>query len=99
MWAFPSTGLPPVFYTDHSGRVTSNPLLDQLPSYQSLLYRRKSSSAATKRRNPRSPLTSSGSWKWSGNTFRKKEEKHRSQTEVRPIRELAKPMGEKRRDK
>uniref|UniRef100_A0A669CUU7 Transmembrane channel-like protein n=1 Tax=Oreochromis niloticus TaxID=8128 RepID=A0A669CUU7_ORENI len=26
---------------DHSGRISSNPLLDQLPSYQSLLYRRK----------------------------------------------------------
>ncbi|KAF3843974.1 hypothetical protein F7725_016022 [Dissostichus mawsoni] len=54
-----------VFYTDRSGRVSSNPLLDQLPSYQSLLYRRKSSTAGTKRRSSsRGRIGSSGSGKW-----------------------------------
>uniref|UniRef100_A0A3B3ZVZ5 Transmembrane channel-like protein n=1 Tax=Periophthalmus magnuspinnatus TaxID=409849 RepID=A0A3B3ZVZ5_9GOBI len=54
-----------VFFTDRSGRVTSNPLLDQLPSYQSLLYRRKSSSSGSKRRSSsRGRMGSSGSGKW-----------------------------------
>nr|XP_020498466.1 LOW QUALITY PROTEIN: nodal modulator 1-like [Labrus bergylta] len=88
-----------VFYTDRSGRVTSNPLLDQLPSYQSLLYRRKSSlTAGSKRRgSSRSRLGSSGSGKWGISTFKRREEKLKSPTEQRPIRELAKTMAEKRR--
>ncbi|XP_040003250.1 transmembrane channel-like protein 7 [Xiphias gladius] len=89
-----------VFYTDHSGRVTSNPLLDQLPSYQSLLYRRKSSTGGTKRRSSsRARLGSSGSGKWGVSTVSRQEEKHKGQTEQRPIRELTKTMAEKRRDK
>eukprot|EP00064_Thunnus_orientalis_P006828 superscaffoldBa00000729_g6847 len=89
-----------VFYTDRSGRVTSNLLLDQLPSYQSLLYRRKSSTGATKRRSSsRARLSSSGSGKWAVNTVNRNEEKQKNQTEQRPIRELAKTMAEKRRDK
>ncbi|XP_022611142.1 transmembrane channel-like protein 7 [Seriola dumerili] len=89
-----------VFYTDRSGRVTSNPLLDQLPSYQSLLYRRKSSTGGTKRRSStRARLSSSGSGKWGVNTVNRLEEKQKGQTEQRPIRELAKTMAEKRRDK
>nr|XP_020451775.1 transmembrane channel-like protein 7 [Monopterus albus] len=85
-----------VFYTDCSGKVTSNPLLDQLPSYQSLLYRRKSSAAGTKRRNSsRMRLGSSGSGKWASSTISRQEEKMAQ----RPIRELAKTMAEKRRDK
>lgn len=88
-----------VFYTDRSGRVTSNPLLDQLPSYQSLLYRRKSSTSGTKRRSSsRGRLGSSGSGKWAASTFSRQEEKQKSPTEQRPIRELAKTMAEKRRD-
>lgn len=89
-----------VFYTDRSGRVTSNPLLDQLPSYQSLLYRRKSSAAGTKRKSStRSRLGSSGSGKWGLSTFnRQQQEKLKGQTEQKPIRELAKSMAEKRRD-
>ncbi|XP_070832027.1 transmembrane channel-like protein 7 [Chaetodon trifascialis] len=88
-----------VFYTDRSGKVTSNPLLDQLPSYQSLLYRRKSSTGATKRRSSsRARLSSSGSGKWGLSTISKQEEKQKGQTEQRPIRELAKCMAEKRRD-
>ncbi|XP_034043319.1 transmembrane channel-like protein 7 [Thalassophryne amazonica] len=82
-----------VFFTDRSAKVTSNPLLDQLPSYQSLLYRRKSSTTGTKHRNSsRTRLSSSnsGEWKW--------EIKQRNQMEQRPIRELAKNMAEKRRD-
>ncbi|XP_022061267.1 transmembrane channel-like protein 7 [Acanthochromis polyacanthus] len=91
----------PVFFTDRSGRITSNPLLDQLPSYQSLLYRRKSSASSNKRRNSsRGRLGSSSSGKWGMSTFTRPLEKQKSQvTEQQPIRELAKPMAEKRRDK
>lgn len=89
-----------VFYTDRSGRVSSNPLLDQLPSYQSLLYRRKSSTAGTKRRSSsRGRIGSSGSGKWGVGTISRREEKPKSQTEERPIRELPRTMAEKRRDK
>ncbi|XP_028256161.1 LOW QUALITY PROTEIN: nodal modulator 1-like [Parambassis ranga] len=88
-----------VFYTDRSGRITSNPLLDQLPSYQSLLYRRKSSTGGSKRRNSsRGRRGSSGSGKWGMSTIRS-EEKQRIQAEQRPIRELAVDMAEKRRNK
>ncbi|XP_056891025.1 BOS complex subunit NOMO1 [Takifugu flavidus] len=86
-----------VFYTDRNGPVTSNPLLDQLPSYQSLLYRRKPSAGGSKRRHSsRGRLGSSGSGKWVANTISRQEEKQK--LEVKPIRELAKPMAEKRRD-
>ncbi|CAB1453576.1 unnamed protein product [Pleuronectes platessa] len=89
-----------VFYTDRSGRVASNPLLDQLPSYQSLLYRRKSSTSTNKRKgSTRTRLSSSGSGKWGGSTVRRQDEKQKAQTEQRPIRELAKTMAEKRRNK
>ncbi|XP_061578826.1 BOS complex subunit NOMO1 [Cololabis saira] len=89
-----------VFFTDHSGRITSNPLLDQLPSYQSLLYRRKSSTGGTKRRaSSRTRLGSSGSGKWGISTFTRRDEKQKKQTGQRPIRELPKSMAEKRRDK
>ncbi|XP_029355150.1 transmembrane channel-like protein 7 [Echeneis naucrates] len=89
-----------VFYTDRSGRVTSNPLLDQLPSYQSLLYRRKSSGVGTKRRNSsRARLSSSSSGKWGFNTINTQEQKQKCQTEQRSIRELAQTMAEKRRAK
>ncbi|KAM7418652.1 hypothetical protein PAMA_015993 [Pampus argenteus] len=88
-----------VFFTDRSGKASSNPLLDQLPSYQSLLYRRKSSTAGTKRRgSSRAPLGSSSSGKWAVSTVKRNEEKQRSQTIQRPIAELAKTMAEKRRD-
>lgn len=87
-----------VFYTDRNSPVTSNPLLDQLPSYQSLLYRRKPSAGGSKRRHSsRGRLGSSGSGKWVANTISRQEEKQK--LEVKPIRELAKPMAEKRRDK
>ncbi|KAM7393772.1 hypothetical protein PAMP_020621 [Pampus punctatissimus] len=89
-----------VFFTDRSGKAFNNPLLDQLPSYQSLLYRRKSSTAGTKRRgSSRAPLGSSSSGKWAVSTVNRYEEKQRSQTIQRPIAELAKTMAEKRRDK
>ncbi|KAF0037779.1 hypothetical protein F2P81_010653 [Scophthalmus maximus] len=88
-----------VFYTDRIG-VTSNPLLDQLPSYQSLLYRRKSSTGGAKRRgSSRTRLSSSGSGKWGVSTVSRQEERQKAQMEQRPIRELAKTMAEKRRDK
>ncbi|KAM3864561.1 transmembrane channel-like protein 7 [Diretmus argenteus] len=88
-----------VFYTDRSGPATINPLLDQLPSYQSLLYRRKPSTNGTKRRgSSRTRLGSSGSGKWGLNTVTRHEEKQRSQTLQKPVRELPKTMAEKRRD-
>lgn len=86
-----------VFFTDRSGRVTSNPLLDQLPSYQSLLYRRKSSSSGTKRRSSsRGRIGSSGSGKWTVNTVNRHEDNQK--TEQRTVRELPKCMQEKRRE-
>lgn len=86
-----------VFYTDRSGQVSGNLLLDQLPSYQSLLYRRKSTNGSTKRRHSsRGRLGSSVSGKWM-NTINRQEDKQK--LELKPIRELAKPMAEKRRDK
>lgn len=90
-----------VFHTDRLG-APRNPLLDQLPSYQSLLYHRKpSASGSTKRRgSSRTRLGSSSSGKWGQTTVaRQYEEKHRTQTLQRPVRELPKPMAEKRRDK
>ncbi|XP_060939472.1 transmembrane channel-like protein 7 [Limanda limanda] len=89
-----------VFYTDRSGRVASNSLLDQLPSYQSLLYRRKSSTSTNKRKaSTRTRLSSSGSGKWGVSTVSRLDEKQKAQTEQRPIRELARTMAEKRRNK
>ncbi|XP_056266148.1 transmembrane channel-like protein 7 [Pseudoliparis swirei] len=89
-----------VFYTDHSGRVKGNPLLDQLPSYQSLLYRRKSSTVGPKRRSSsRARRGSSGSGKWGLSTVGRNEEKQKLLMAQRPIRELLKTMAEKRRDK
>ncbi|KAK7913571.1 hypothetical protein WMY93_013782 [Mugilogobius chulae] len=89
----------PVFYTDRSsGRVTSNPLLDQLPSYQSLLYRRKSSSSGSKRRSSsRGRIGSSGSWKWKVSTLNRHEDNQK--TEQKAIRELSKCMEEKRTER
>lgn len=86
-----------MFFTDRSGRVTSNPLLDQLPSYQSLLYRRKSSTSGSKRRgSSRARLGSSGSGKWTVSTVSRPEANQK--TEQRAIKELPKSMAEKRRD-
>lgn len=87
-----------VFFTDRSGRVTSNPLLDQLPSYQSLLYRRKSSASGSKRRSSsRGRIGSSGSGKWTVSTVNRQEDNQK--TEQRAIRELPQCMQEKRREK
>uniref|UniRef100_A0A146S3B0 Transmembrane channel-like protein n=1 Tax=Fundulus heteroclitus TaxID=8078 RepID=A0A146S3B0_FUNHE len=89
-----------VFYTDRSGRITSNPLLDELPSYQSLLYRRKQPIAGTKRRKEsRGRSSLSGSGKWSVSTVNRIEERQKSQMEQRAIRELPISMAEKRRHK
>lgn len=87
-----------VFYTDRSGKAASNPLLDQLPSYQSLLYRRKPSTSNAKwRGTSRNRLGSSGSGKWALSTITRHEEKQK--TLQRPVRELPKTMAEKRSDK
>lgn len=85
-----------VFYSERLGP-SNNPLLDQLPSYQSLLYRRKSSATgSTKRRgSSRTRLSSSSSWKWKGD---KVEEKPKAVAHQRLICELPKTMEEKRRD-
>ncbi|KAI1896062.1 hypothetical protein AGOR_G00090930 [Albula goreensis] len=86
-----------VFYSDHMGP-SSNPLLDQLPSYQSLLYRRKpSATAGTKRRaSSRTRVGSSSSWKWKVDRV---DERPKVACPQRPVRELPKTMEEKRRDK
>ncbi|KAJ8246015.1 hypothetical protein GJAV_G00262740 [Gymnothorax javanicus] len=85
-----------VFYADHAGH-SSNPLLDQLPSYQSLLYRRKSSTSGTAKRrsNSRSRLMSSSSSKWKGDQI---DERSKTASLERTVRELPKTMAEKRRD-
>ncbi|KAJ8284024.1 hypothetical protein COCON_G00028740 [Conger conger] len=88
-----------VFYPGPS----NNPLLDQLPSYQSLLYRRKSSGAGgTKRRgssrtrlNSRTRVSSSSSWKWKGDRV---EERPTTLSLERTVRELPKCMEQKRRN-
>ncbi|CAB1344572.1 unnamed protein product [Coregonus sp. 'balchen'] len=84
-----------VFYTDRLG-APRNPLLDQLPSYQSLLYRRKpSASGSTKRRgSSRTRVGSSNSGKWGQTTVaRQHEEKLRTQTIQRPRLEQAKDLS------
>lgn len=87
-----------VFFTDRSGRVTSNPLLDELPSYQSLLYRRKSSTSGPKRRSSsRGRIGSSSSGKWTMSTVNRHEDNQK--TEQRAIQELPKCMQDKRREK
>ncbi|KAJ3615166.1 hypothetical protein NHX12_018734 [Muraenolepis orangiensis] len=85
---------------------TVNPLLDQLPSYQSLLYRRKTSRGSSSKRqgsSSRNRLASSGSGKWGLSTITSHPhhhgEKKRSQEPQRPVRELPRTMAEKRRDK
>ncbi|XP_023189394.1 LOW QUALITY PROTEIN: nodal modulator 1-like [Xiphophorus maculatus] len=75
-----------VFFIGDRGRITNNPLLDQLPSYQSLLYRRKSSSIKSKG-------SSKGRMSISG---RLNTERRKSQMEQRAIKELPLPMAEKR---
>ncbi|KAL4624511.1 nodal modulator 1-like [Arapaima gigas] len=86
-----------VFYTHQHG-LSSNPLLDQLPSYQSLLYRRKSSSSSNTRRRStmQGRFGSTSSWRWKGE---KPEERPRSPQLQRPICELPLCMEEKRRNK
>ncbi|KAM4751320.1 transmembrane channel-like protein 7 [Anableps anableps] len=89
-----------VFFTDRSGRITSNPLLDELPSYQSLLYRRKSTGNGSKHRgSSKGRLSFSGSLKHKVNTVNRLQERQKSQMEQRAIRELPLPMAEKRRNK
>ncbi|XP_048868940.1 transmembrane channel-like protein 7 [Brienomyrus brachyistius] len=86
-----------VFFMGPSGPA-SNLLLDQLPSYQSLLYRRKSSvSGSSRRRNSqRTRLGSSSSWKLKGERM---EERPKVAPLQRPARELPLSMVEKRRHK
>ncbi|KAJ8413589.1 hypothetical protein AAFF_G00080960 [Aldrovandia affinis] len=86
-----------VFYSDRIGP-SSNPLLDQLPSYQSLLYRRKpTASGSMKRRgSSRTRVGSSSSWKWKGE---KVEERPKTTSLQRPVREQPKTIEEKRKDK
>ncbi|XP_076839055.1 transmembrane channel-like protein 7 [Brachyhypopomus gauderio] len=85
----------------------SNPLLDQLPSYQTLLYRRRSSrSSSTKRRSisrGRYGSSSSGGGARGGTQDRKwaygrtEDRVPRNPSEYRPARELPWSMAEKRR--
>lgn len=85
---------PSVFSTDH--RVpSSHLLLDQLPSYQSLLYRRKSNTSGSARRRGsgrvRQPSVISGKWL--------EQKIVHSGEELRPVRELPKSMEDKRQEK
>ncbi|KAK2909581.1 hypothetical protein QQF64_000446 [Cirrhinus molitorella] len=73
----------------------SHLLLEQLPSYQSLLYRRKSSSSGSARRRGsgrgRQPSVNSGKWA--------EQKAVHSGDELKPVRELPKSMQDKRREK
>ncbi|KAM9314697.1 transmembrane channel-like protein 7 [Pholidichthys leucotaenia] len=89
-----------VFCPDRKVKVAINPLLDELPSYQSLLYRRKSSSDGPKRRrNSKGSQRSSGGGKWGISTFKRRSEIQHSQNEQQPIRQQPKSMAKKRQDK
>ncbi|XP_067258768.1 transmembrane channel-like protein 7 isoform X2 [Chanodichthys erythropterus] len=83
-----------VFFPDRRAPV-SHLLLDQLPSYQSLLYRRKSSSSGSARRRgsgrSRQPSVSSGKWA--------EQKAVHSGEELKPVRELPKSMQDKQREK
>ncbi|XP_066546008.1 BOS complex subunit NOMO1 [Amia ocellicauda] len=81
-----------VFYSAATG-LASNPLLDQLPSYQSLLYRRKPSAVGSaRRRSQRNGSTSSGR-----GTGHRAEERATAPDTQRPVYELPINMAEKRR--
>lgn len=73
----------------------SHLLLDQLPSYQSLLYRRKSSASGSARRRGsgrgRQPSLISGKWA--------EQKVVHSGEDLRPVRELPKSMEDKRQEK
>ncbi|XP_051994291.1 transmembrane channel-like protein 7 [Xyrauchen texanus] len=71
----------------------SHLLLDQLPSYQSLLYRRKSSGSARRRGSGRSRQPSITSGKWA------EQKPVHSGEELRPVRDLPKSMQDKRIEK
>ncbi|XP_066517905.1 transmembrane channel-like protein 7 [Hoplias malabaricus] len=90
-----------VFLQSRGGGV-SNPLLDQLPSYQSLLYRRKSSGTSTKRRSisrGRLGSSSSRSGRWAYGRSEDRTTTLRSHTDNKPARELPWDMERKRRYK
>lgn len=80
-----------VFFPDR--RAPAGPLLlEQLPSYQSLLYRRKSSGSARRRGSGRGRQPSISSVKWA------EQKPVHSGEELRPVRELPMGMQEKRRE-
>ncbi|KAI5089693.1 transmembrane channel-like protein 4, partial [Silurus meridionalis] len=87
--------------------VVSNPLLDQLPSYQSLLYRRKSSGSSKRRSSSRRRYSSTGSSSEAGASrenrasrkwaYERGDRTIRGATEHRPARELPWSMEQKRK--
>ncbi|XP_016114940.1 transmembrane channel-like protein 7 [Sinocyclocheilus grahami] len=83
-----------VFFPDRRAPA-SHLLLEQLPSYQSLLYRRKSSSSGSARRRGsgrgRQPSINSGKWV--------EQKPVHGGEELKPVRELPKSMQEKRWEK
>ncbi|KAI2668869.1 Transmembrane channel-like protein 7 [Labeo rohita] len=89
---------PSVFFPDRRAPA-SHLLLEQLPSYQSLLYRRKSSSSGSARRRGsgrgsgrgRQPSVNSGKWA--------EQKPVHGGDELKPVRELPKSMQDKRREK
>ncbi|CAL8358760.1 unnamed protein product [Boreogadus saida] len=84
-----------VFYSDRAG--PTNPLLDQLPSYQSLLYRRKPAHGGSSKRRSSSRTSGSGRWGGAAAAVALREEK--TPPLQRPVRELPRTMAEKRRDR
>ncbi|MCJ8740985.1 hypothetical protein PDJAM_G00065370 [Pangasius djambal] len=101
--------VPYTFLLYSSGQAAvSNPLLDQLPSYQSLLYRRKSSGSSKRRSSTRGRYSSTSSSsevaasrgggvqdrKWA---YGRGDRTIRAATEDRPARELPWSMEEKRK--
>ncbi|MGH0115468.1 UNVERIFIED_CONTAM: hypothetical protein FKN15_000103 [Acipenser sinensis] len=87
-----------VFHSNSVSCPASNPLLDQLPSYQSLLYRRKPSAGGSGRERrtstSRQRMGSSSSGRWAGFST---EARLPDPTPQRPVRELPVNMKEKRR--
>ncbi|XP_052464911.1 transmembrane channel-like protein 7 isoform X1 [Carassius gibelio] len=72
---------------------SSHLLLEQLPSYQSLLYRRKTSSSSRRRGSGRGRQPSINSGKWA------EQKPVHSGEELKPVRELPKSMQEKQHEK
>uniref|UniRef100_A0A8C4SQP3 Transmembrane channel-like protein n=2 Tax=Erpetoichthys calabaricus TaxID=27687 RepID=A0A8C4SQP3_ERPCA len=85
-----------VFQWGHGPPLLSNPLLDQLPSYQSLRYRRRLSSGSSRRKRSvsRQRMGSSSSGRWAGPDT---DDLLKTISPQRPVKELPISMSDKRR--